>query len=231
MRKALTALTVLVLVASPLQASAAVAKAGGVCTKAAATSTVKGIKYTCVKSGKKLVWNKGVKVVAAAKPTPTATPTPTPTPAKTFNSLWEKYNLTKPTSPEAVATAATKAFNSYTDVVRSPNQVVVVKTQEGVDPFWNNLLTSGMGLVAKSFMYPSFNEPVYAVAGLDADWMVNTFVSLGFSKNVAEDRGRRGFDDVVANAGGNTAIWNIANINKNNLLTTDKVGMYQTAGH
>ena len=237
MRKALTALAVLALTISPLQASAAAAKAGAVCSKAGAMSTVNGIKYTCVKSGKKLVWNKGVKVVAAAKPTPTPTPTPTaspsptPTPAKTFNSLWEKYNLTKPTSAEAVANAATKAFNTYTDVVRSPNQVVIVKTQEGVDPFWNNLLTSGMGLVAKSFAYPSFNEPVYAVAGLDADWMVNTFVSVGFSKNFAEDRGRRGFDDVVANAGGNTAIWNIANINKKNLLTTDKVGMYQTAGH
>jgi hypothetical protein len=33
--------------------------------------------YTCVKSGKKLVWNKGVAIV---KPTTTVTPTPTPTP-------------------------------------------------------------------------------------------------------------------------------------------------------
>lgn len=36
--------------------------------------------YTCVKSGKKLVWNKGV---AIAVPTPSATPTPTPTPSAT----------------------------------------------------------------------------------------------------------------------------------------------------
>ena len=33
--------------------------------------------YTCIKSGKKLVWNKGVLIV---KPTPTPTPTPTPIP-------------------------------------------------------------------------------------------------------------------------------------------------------
>jgi hypothetical protein len=32
--------------------------------------------YSCIKSGKKLVWNKGV----AVKPTPTPTPSPTPTP-------------------------------------------------------------------------------------------------------------------------------------------------------
>ena len=35
--------------------------------------------YSCIKSGKKLVWNKGV----AVKPTPTASPTPAPTPTPT----------------------------------------------------------------------------------------------------------------------------------------------------
>ena len=36
--------------------------------------------YTCIKSGKKLIWNKGVVVV---KPTPVPTPVPTPTPTPT----------------------------------------------------------------------------------------------------------------------------------------------------
>lgn len=47
---------------------AAPAKAGAKCTKAGATSVVAGKKFTCVKSGKKLVWNKGVVVKSAAKP-------------------------------------------------------------------------------------------------------------------------------------------------------------------
>jgi hypothetical protein len=68
--------------------SFAAAKAGAKCTKAGATSTTGGKKYTCVKSGSKLVWNKGVAVKVAApkpttSPTPTATPTPMPTPAPT----------------------------------------------------------------------------------------------------------------------------------------------------
>ena len=54
-------------------ANAAVAKAGGTCTKLNSTSTVNGYKFTCVKSGKKLVWSKGVKVVIKATPTPTPT--------------------------------------------------------------------------------------------------------------------------------------------------------------
>ena len=35
--------------------------------------------YTCIKSGKKLVWNKGVAIKATPTPTPTLTPTPTTT--------------------------------------------------------------------------------------------------------------------------------------------------------
>jgi hypothetical protein len=38
----------------------AVVKAGSKCSKLNATATVSGKKYTCIKSGAKLVWNKGV---------------------------------------------------------------------------------------------------------------------------------------------------------------------------
>ena len=46
-------------------ANAATAKAGAKCSKHKATSTVKGMKFTCIKSGGKLVWNKGVTVKKA----------------------------------------------------------------------------------------------------------------------------------------------------------------------
>jgi hypothetical protein len=79
MKKALGVLIAAVLVISPLSAFAAV-KAGDSCKKVGATATASGKKFTCIKSGKKLVWNKGV---AVAKPKPVQTPTPTPTPAPT----------------------------------------------------------------------------------------------------------------------------------------------------
>ena len=44
----------------------AVAKAGAKCAKAGITEVVKDKSYTCVKTGKKLVWNKGVKGVKVA---------------------------------------------------------------------------------------------------------------------------------------------------------------------
>jgi hypothetical protein len=61
MKKAALALVLISALLVPTQASAA-AKAGATCTKLKATQTVGTKKFTCVKSGKKLVWDKGVAV-------------------------------------------------------------------------------------------------------------------------------------------------------------------------
>ena len=76
-RKLVASIVLLSLVASPVALNAASPKAGTKCTKAGSTATAAGKKFTCIKSGKKLVWNKGVSI---KKPLPVATPTPTPTP-------------------------------------------------------------------------------------------------------------------------------------------------------
>ena len=47
-------------------ANAATVKAGTKCNKLKATTTVNGMKYTCINSGSKLVWSKGVPVKKAA---------------------------------------------------------------------------------------------------------------------------------------------------------------------
>jgi hypothetical protein len=63
MRKVLVfLLAVTLLGATPAHA---LTKAGAKCSKYGATSTVGGKKYTCIKSGKSLVWNKGVTVKKA----------------------------------------------------------------------------------------------------------------------------------------------------------------------
>jgi hypothetical protein len=56
-------------------------KAGTTCQKMGQISIYKGKEYTCVKSGKKLIWNAGIKVKIASpqmSPTPISTPAPTP---------------------------------------------------------------------------------------------------------------------------------------------------------
>ena len=74
----------LISLATPVNAAAP--KAGATCTKKNATATSSGKLYTCILSGKKLVWNKGITIKAAEKPAanPVSKPTePTPLPAPT----------------------------------------------------------------------------------------------------------------------------------------------------
>ena len=73
LKRILSVSMVIALCVAPIpQASAATAKAGATCSKLKATSIVKGKKFTCIKSGKKLIWDKGVVVkTPVIKPTPT----------------------------------------------------------------------------------------------------------------------------------------------------------------
>lgn len=80
--------TLLFSLASPIFAASP--KAGGTCSKAGSTATFGGKKFTCIKSGKRLVWNKGVDASkpkptpsASATATPSVAPTPTATPSPT----------------------------------------------------------------------------------------------------------------------------------------------------
>ena len=98
----------LLLLATPVIAAAP--KAGASCTKKNATATSAGKLYTCVKSGKKLVWNKGVAIkkptpiptaigdpigAVGGTPSPTPTPTPTPTPIPTVKPVVENATAKK----------------------------------------------------------------------------------------------------------------------------------------
>lgn len=73
----------------PLIPVNAAAKAGAKCTKAGSTKVVKDKSYTCVKTGKKLVWDKGVVIKTMLTPTPT--PSATIKPIKNFSELKTRY--------------------------------------------------------------------------------------------------------------------------------------------
>jgi hypothetical protein len=71
-KKAIAFLSILFLFISlPVIPVNAAAKAGGVCTEVGVKSVASGKTFTCIKTGKKLVWSKGISV----KPTPTASNT------------------------------------------------------------------------------------------------------------------------------------------------------------
>ena len=88
----------------------AVVKPGTKCAKQGQTSTSSGVKYTCVKSGKKLVWNKGVAVkkpapvgstTPSANPSPSASPTPSASPKEESFTPWATSFTQKQVSDEA----------------------------------------------------------------------------------------------------------------------------------
>jgi hypothetical protein len=116
MKKVVSVLAAIAMSISPLSASAAV-KTGDTCKKAGQTATANGKKFTCVKSGKKLVWNKGV-VVSAPKPLATPTPTPVPTPAATAS----------PTPTPTSTPFIEKAPTGFNDLVENFKGVYVGKS-------------------------------------------------------------------------------------------------------
>jgi hypothetical protein len=104
MRKALASIALVAFLVSSLSLPAfAAVKAGFACNKQGQVKTSLGFKYTCIKSGKKLAWSKGVKIdvkVASpipapnptVSPTPTASPTPTPAPlVLTWDNIVDNY--------------------------------------------------------------------------------------------------------------------------------------------
>lgn len=69
MRKPTALIVMAILILSTSNAWSAI-KPGTVCKKIGSISIASGIQYTCVKVGKKLVWNKGIKIQSSNKSTP-----------------------------------------------------------------------------------------------------------------------------------------------------------------
>ena len=74
-------LTLFSLIIPQQSVAASQAKAGAKCKKANSTQTVGGKKFTCIKSGSKLVWNRGSNVARPVVPIPSPIqPSPEPSP-------------------------------------------------------------------------------------------------------------------------------------------------------
>ena len=86
-KRLVASLTLVACIGIPFQADAL--NPSSACRKAGLTRTTNGIKFTCIKSGKKLVWSKGVATKTGATATTTTTTIP-PSPTS-FANLVENY--------------------------------------------------------------------------------------------------------------------------------------------
>jgi hypothetical protein len=221
-------ITVLTFLASiPLTPSQAAVQAGASCTKAGVKSVSSGKTFTCVKSGKKFVWNKGV---AVTKPSVASspTPTPTPTPEIVYATLWEKYKWSKPTSSASVATAATESFKAYASTNRSPSTTVKIVAQDGVDPTLLKWVTDGSTFVSKVFTYPQQSGPFVAVIAKDKVFAEKAYNENGYTKDA---KSLADYFDKAPAHGGPPNTYNNTMIMSKGLLVGDKVGIMQMPGH
>lgn len=97
MRRGIIGLALLLTISLIPANSATPPKAGSICSKQGVTKTYQGKKFTCIKSGKKLVWDKGF-------PVKTGSPTSSPLPQPSSTSI--------PSATPSVTPAATPSVNS-----------------------------------------------------------------------------------------------------------------------
>ncbi len=152
-------------------ASAAV-KAGASCSKLGKTSVASGKTFSCVKSGKKLVWNKGV---AIAKPAATPTPSPsakpetvavkTPEMPTSFTDLEEKFEGIPYSSWEKMNANLVKYSSSTLDITiqYGPNTPERYSTQITKDAVLRGARAMGGVKQPPAVKFYQFNK-------VDADW-------------------------------------------------------------
>jgi hypothetical protein len=186
--------------------TAASPKSGVKCTKAGATSTVANVKFTCIKSGNKLVWNKGVTVVKP-KPIPTtsATPTPTPTPSKSGEPIVIPIPITLPILQNKAVTFANAvlqyaqipqvAWQNVQDAI-SLNQQPNIPTTIVIGPNTDTSLQQITTLLNKAYRLfngfqqpPSFSALVYNAK--DEAWAESEWPKLAIQEKLTDNPSSR----------------------------------------
>ena len=148
--------------------SANLPKAGAICKKVGQAKIYKEKKFTCVKSGKKFVWDKGVAVTSAkeqAAPAPIASPTPSqtgPTAPITFDNLDLKWTSVVARQNLLSEFAALSQPNSTANFRIGPNVREDLLSEE------KRLLAIAERMFSGYFLPSSFEILVYSEK--DGDW-------------------------------------------------------------
>jgi hypothetical protein len=175
--------------------------AGTKCSKVSATKTVANVKYTCIKSGKKLIWNKGVAIKATTQNnssnTTAAKPEPSPSPANTTPTNASQSSPTNKTpkvfqpwdtqvNAKELSDAAQVEFKKWVataDFGKANHKLIV---QDGVQPSRLKLFSAADELGAK-FFSQFFEAGSVTVIGREENWVVTTLNSNGGKFNSCKE--------------------------------------------
>jgi hypothetical protein len=174
-----------VLAGAPAQA--ATPKAGAACSKTGIIQVVKSgaksTKFTCVKSGKKLSWNKGV--VTVAKPKATPVPAPTAIPVITLDNLDAAWTSKVALSKIQEKLATLPETNFEPEIITSPT------TKSAEVELELKLLKPAIKLFQKEFLPAKFQVVMFT--NEDGQWAKQALTSYGgsFPFDLGEEIARR----------------------------------------
>ena len=176
MKKVALLLTAAFLISIPNPSQGANPIAGAKCAKAGSTQTFNQKKFTCIKSGKKLVWNRGISIkgftaTQSASPTPTPTPTPTATmqtvkPKTKAELIAEEFELTNRKAYDEIRSSLQGLSSSI------PYQVIYTTNfPKEIIPIWDAQAKTIASQLSQ-FLETTEEYKFYYVTELDRDWML-----------------------------------------------------------
>lgn len=115
------------------------------CTRLGQQIVWRGKKYTCIKSGKKLVWDKGVAITPTAQPSESSSAQPTPQ----ATSSKKPYTGTVVGKSSDLSSGETKIFAEPDPFGRGP-KFVITRTSKGLVAFSSTCTHEGCAVEVKT---------------------------------------------------------------------------------
>ena len=191
MRKSLLPLVIAILFLSSTNSWSAV-KPGTECKKLGLTSVSGGLKFTCIKSGKKLIWSKGIKIPApsasksplnsagntfsdSSTSNPAKTPQALPTPSSTLVPRWDESDQLD---------SLLSQFSTRVNQASNFQPETIIEFGKGTNDEYKNLINIGLPAAAK-FWSADIAEPLkfpVVYSGIeDRDWFLSRIAFYGHS--------------------------------------------------
>jgi len=145
--------------------------AGTTCPKVGTTKTTGGVKYFCVKSGKKLVWNKGtaVKATPTPKPSVSATPSPTLSPSQSTTPKASASATPSPTQSATQSSSPSKSATPSASVISGLTKLTLeeVKKHDSGTSCWSIVYGNVFDLTKWITKHPGGAAVIRAICGKD----------------------------------------------------------------
>jgi hypothetical protein len=163
----------LLVAATPIPAHSAV-RFGTPCNKVGSTSISGDKKFTCIKSGKKLIWNKGVlapKTVTKTEPKPTTSPSVASLPIQT--STPRKYPAWgTPVGKDEISGVSRNNFKTWLASQPLGNEKIAISINSDIDPRSVDYLSSVMRIASRTLLQ-SENQTTHMYISVGDSWAIS----------------------------------------------------------